>query len=61
MMDSETFGAEKGFGSKVVKWMNEQAEKNHWKFEAREYNYEIKTKNFGSFDMLSWMGDVKIT
>ena len=41
--------------------MDERAsKKNNWKFEARTYNSEIKTKNFGSFEMFSWIGDVKV-
>jgi len=60
MRDSETFGIESGFGSKVVDWMNEQAKKHKWKFEARQYDYEIKTQNFGTFEMFSWIGDAKV-
>ncbi len=57
---SETFGVESGFGEKAIEWMNEQAKKRKSKFEARAYNYEIKTKNFGTFEMFSWIGDVKV-
>lgn len=59
MADSETFGIEKGYGKQAIEWMNEEAKKEEWNFEARLYNYEIETKNFGSFEMFSWMGDVK--
>ena len=58
-MDSETFGIEKGYGARAVEWMNEEAKKMDWKFEARLYNYEIQTKNFGSFEMFSLIGDPK--
>ena len=58
-MDSETFGVEKGYGSQAVEWMNEEAKKKGWKFEARLYNYEINTKNFGSFEMFSLIADPK--
>ena len=57
---SETFGVESGFAEKAIEWMNEQAKKRKSKFEARAYNYEITTKNFGVFEMFSWIGDVKI-
>ena len=30
------------------------------KFEARAYNHKITTKNFGTFEMFSWIGDVKV-
>ena len=59
MTDSETFGIEKGYGQQAIEFMNEEAKKEGWKFEARLYNYEIETKNFGPFEMFSWMGDVK--
>ena len=57
---SETFGVESGFAEKAIEWMNEQAKKRKSKFEARAYNYEITTKNFGTFEMFSWIGDVKV-
>ena len=59
MKESETYGAEKGSGEELVQWMNEQAKKRKQKFEARLYDYTIKTENFGTFEMFSWMGDVK--
>ncbi len=59
-MDSETFGIEKGFGQKVISWINEQAQKNKSKFEARLYDYDITTKNFGTFEMFSWIGDIQV-
>lgn len=59
MGGSETFGVEKDYGKKAIEFMNEEAKKEGWKFEARLYNYEIETRNFGPFEMFSWMGDVK--
>ena len=58
-MDSETFGIEKGYGSQAVEWMNDEAKKADLKFEARLYNYEITTKNFGTFEMFSLIADPK--
>ena len=49
MRESETFGIEAVYAERAIEWMNEQSKKNNWKFEARTYNSEIKTKNFGSF------------
>jgi len=60
MAGSESFGVESGFGEQVLNWMNSEAKKRKSKFEARAYNYEITTKNFGSFEMFSWVGDVKV-
>ena len=59
MRDSETFGVEKGHGEEVVAWLNEQSKKQKLKLEARLYGYTVSTKNFGDFEMFSWMGDVQ--
>jgi len=59
MGESETFGVESGFAEQSIEWMNSQAKKHKSKFEARAYSYEITTKNFGTFEMFSWIGDVK--
>ena len=59
MKESETFGSEEGSGEELVQWLNEEAKKKKMKFEARLYDYVIKTENFGTFEMFSWMGDVK--
>lgn len=60
MRDSETFGIEKGHGKEVIEWLNEQSKKQGTKLEARLYGYNISTKNFGDFEMFSWIGDVQI-
>lgn len=60
MRDSETFGVEKGHGTEVIAWLNEQSKAQGTKFEARLYGYAITTKNFGDFEMFSWVGDVQI-
>ena len=60
MGGSETFGVESGFAEEVLEWMNNEAKKRKSKFEARSYNYKITTKNFGTFEMFSWIGDVKV-
>jgi len=60
MRDSETFGVEKGHGKEVISWLNEQARSQSIKLEARLYGYNVSTKNFGDFEMFSWIGDVQI-
>ena len=60
MGGSETFGVESGFAQDVLEWMNNEAKKRKSKFEARSYDYEITTKNFGTFELFSWIGDVKV-
>ena len=59
MAGSESFGVESGFGEQVLEWMNSEAKKRKSKFEARAYSYQITTKNFGTFEMFSWIGDIK--
>ena len=59
MKDSETFGIEKGHGEEVINWLNEQSKAQKTKLEARLYGYTISTKNFGDFEMFSWIGDVQ--
>jgi hypothetical protein len=60
MAISETFGIEKGHGEEVIIWINGQVKTQGTKLEARLYGYDISTKNFGDFEMFSWMGDVQI-
>ena len=60
MAGSETFGVESGFEERVLEWMNSDAKKRKLKFEARSYGYSISTENFGTFEMFSWIGDVKV-
>lgn len=60
MGNSETFGVQKGYGKEIVEWLNEQSKKQNNKLEARLYDYVVSTKNFGDFEMFSWMGDVQI-
>ena len=52
---SETFGVEKGSGTRVVEWLNSEALAKKYKIEFRLYGYKIDTENFGSFEMISWM------
>ncbi len=60
MAISETLGIEKGHGEEVITWLNGQVKSKGTKLEARLYGYDISTKNFGDFEMFSWMGDVQI-
>ena len=60
MGNSETFGIEKDHGEEVIAWLNEQTKSQKVKLEARLYGYKISTKNFGDFEMFSWIGDVQV-
>ena len=54
--DSETFGAERGWGRPVVDWLNGQSA---GKLKARLYGEVVATASFGEFEMFSWMGEVQ--
>jgi hypothetical protein len=58
--ESETFGIEKGYGQQAVEWLNEEAKKDNLRFEARLYGHEVVTKNFGAFELFSWVGDIQV-
>lgn len=60
MSNSETFGIEKGYGKEAISWLNEQAKSQKIKLEARLYGYSVSTKNFGDFEMFSWIGDIQV-
>ena len=60
MGNSETFGVQKGHGEEIISWLNEQSKTHKGKLEARLYGYTVTTKNFGEFEMFSWIGDVQI-
>ena len=50
MSDAETFGVEKGYGERVVEWINSESKMRKTNLEARLYGYDIITENFGTFD-----------
>lgn len=57
MAASEAFGVQEGHGARVVEWINGYAAREGAKLEARLYGHTVRTRNFGSFEMFSWMGD----
>ena len=60
MRDSETFGIAEGYGDEVIAWLNAQATTHKTKIEFRLYGYKMSTKNFGNFEMFSWVGNPQI-
>lgn len=57
MAGADSFAVEQGRGDEAVKWMNEYAQKNKIKFEARLQDYSVATVKFGSFELISWKGE----
>ena len=60
MVSLDSFGAQQGYGSTVVKWMNDKAIKNKKKGRAELYGHVIETSRFGKFEMLSWSGELSV-
>lgn len=44
-------------GNRAIDWMNAYSKEKNMHFSARPEGYQISTKNFGNFDMISWNGD----
>jgi len=60
MVSADSFGAQEGYGSKVVEWMNEEAIKKKKKAGAKLYGHVITTSRFGKFEMFSWSGELSM-
>jgi hypothetical protein len=44
-------------GNRAIDWMNAYSKEKNTHFSARLEGYQISTKNFGNFDIVSWNGD----
>ncbi|MEM2760062.1 MAG: hypothetical protein QXU32_07295 [Nitrososphaerales archaeon] len=60
MASSDTFGAQDGYGDKVVKWMNNEVVKNNKKARGELNGQVIETSRFGKFELISWDGELSI-
>jgi hypothetical protein len=54
---ADSFAVEQGKGEQAINWMNEYAQKNKIKFEAKLQGYSMPTVKFGAFEFISWKGD----
>jgi hypothetical protein len=54
---SSNFAVENGFGESVVSWIREYVQTNNAKFEVKNEEYSLISKNFGIFEIISWKGD----
>ena len=57
MASTDNFGVEAGMGNRAIDWMNAYSKEKNMHFSARPEGYQISTKNFGNFDIISWNGD----
>jgi hypothetical protein len=44
-------------GIRAVEWMNSYSVEKKKEFKAKLEGYQITSKNFGDFEMISWSGD----
>lgn len=60
MVGSDTFGAQQGYGEKVVEWMNGEAKKSKKKGRAELNGHVIETSRFGKFELLNWSEELPV-
>ena len=57
MASTDNFGVEAGMGNRAIEWMNAHSKEKNMRFKARLEGYQVSTKNFGNFEMISWNGN----
>ena len=57
MAGTDNFGVEDGMGHKAIEWMNSYSKEKKKEFKARLEGYQISSKNFGDFEIISWNGN----
>lgn len=57
MAGTDNFGVEDGMGHRATEWMNSYSKEKKMDFKARLEGYQISSKNFGNFEVLSWSGN----
>jgi hypothetical protein len=57
MAGSDNFGVENGMGHRAVEWMNSYSKEKKMEFKAKLEGYQILSKNFGDFEIISWRGN----
>lgn len=44
-------------GNRAIEWMNTYSKEKKMDFNARLEGYQVSTKNFGNFEIISWSGN----
>ncbi|HEU5446869.1 MAG TPA: hypothetical protein VFU67_06985 [Nitrososphaeraceae archaeon] len=57
MAGTDNFGVEGGMGYRAIEWMNSYSKEKKMDFKARLEGYQISSKNFGNFEIISWSGN----
>jgi hypothetical protein len=53
---TDNFGVEDGMGHRAIEWMNSYSREKKMDFKARLEGYQISSRNFGNFEIISWSG-----
>jgi hypothetical protein len=57
MAGTDNFGVEYRMGHRAVEWMNSYSKEKKMEFKAKLEGYQISSKNFGDFEIISWRGN----
>jgi hypothetical protein len=57
LASTDNFGVEAGMGNRATEWMNTYSKEKKMDFNARLEGYQVSTKNFGNFEIISWSGN----
>lgn len=57
LASTDNFGVEAGMGNRAIEWMNTYSMEKKMDFNARLEGYQVSTKNFGNFEIISWSGN----
>ncbi len=57
MASTDNFGVENGMGHRAIEWMNSYSKEKKKEFKAQLEGYQISSKNFGDFEIISWSGN----
>jgi hypothetical protein len=54
---TDNFAVEGGMGHRAIEWMNSYSKEKKMDFKAQLEGYQISSKNFGDFEIISWSGN----
>lgn len=57
MASADNFGIEQGKTAVALKWINEYLVKNNKSLKIEVINKQLRTLNFGNFELIEWSGD----
>ena len=57
MAGTDNFAVESGMGRRAIEWMNSYSKEKKLEFKVQLEGYQISSKNFGDFEIISWHGN----